>query len=226
MKLVFTTLTSILISTSGFAARLMHHDPASIHGMLLFGKSQVYLSHLPMFHAPHDYQVLLQATLSAEGLNAYHASLRNSNETVYTLVPEAFSLPELTSHPVPFKAQIYKGHFERGGVLIADNVTVEIKVLYFRKFSGTDVKPSQGTYILFGNSKEQFLAHAITAAPDFDQILKVKTDAKGVAVFNFKDLSNTEPLQASQTLEVTLGETSWPVDIESSLYTEFGDLSF
>ncbi|MEK2645416.1 hypothetical protein [Bdellovibrio sp. BCCA] len=226
MKLVFTLLTGILISVSGLAAPHMHHDPAAVHGMLLFGRSQIYLSHLPMFHTPHDYQVILQATLSREGLYAYQKSVNSSDETVYTLVPEAFSLPEMLSRPVPFKAQIYKGHFERGGVLIADNVKVEIKILYFKKFSGAEIKPSVGTYILFGNSQEQFLAHSITAAPDFDQILKVKTNAQDVAVVSFKNLGNTEPLQAHQALEMTLGETVWPIEIESSLYTEFGDLSF
>lgn len=33
------------------------------HGMALFGgKDALYTSHLPMFHAPHDYQLVLQVS--------------------------------------------------------------------------------------------------------------------------------------------------------------------
>jgi hypothetical protein len=34
-------------------------DTTGVHGMLLFGEDVVYLSHLPMFMSPHNFQVLL-----------------------------------------------------------------------------------------------------------------------------------------------------------------------
>ena len=40
-------------------------DRPSVHGMLLFGKENLYASHLPMFHAPHDYQVIFKLNLSS-----------------------------------------------------------------------------------------------------------------------------------------------------------------
>src|SRR5258706_108638 len=38
-------------------------DAPSVHGMLIVGESTVFLSHLPMFHPPHDYQLILNAKL-------------------------------------------------------------------------------------------------------------------------------------------------------------------
>ena len=32
-------------------------DPPDIHGMAVIGQKSVFLSHLPMFGSPHDYQV-------------------------------------------------------------------------------------------------------------------------------------------------------------------------
>lgn len=225
MKTIFAALLT-LISSIGLAQHHHHSDPASIHGMLLFGKSQIYLSHLPMFHSPHDYQVILKAELSPQGKEAYLESLKTSSETVYTLVPESFILPEMIKNPHPFKAQIYKGHFERGGTLIADNVIVNIQVPYFKKFSSSDVKPLQGSYLLFGNKDEQFLVHLISTKPDFDQIVKVKAEDTGLMPITFKSISNTEPLKSFETLEATASGKTLLIQTEESLYTEFGDLSF
>jgi hypothetical protein len=39
-----------------------HPDPNATfgtHGMLLFGEETLYLSHLPMFMSPHNFQVIL-----------------------------------------------------------------------------------------------------------------------------------------------------------------------
>ncbi|MGE3974950.1 MAG: hypothetical protein AB7F59_10530 [Bdellovibrionales bacterium] len=39
-------------------------DPPSTHGMVVFGKNATYVSHLPMFHAPHDYQLVMKVSFS------------------------------------------------------------------------------------------------------------------------------------------------------------------
>ena len=42
-----------------------------VHGMALFGgKDGRYAAHLPMFHAPHDYQVLLPIRLADKAKDA------------------------------------------------------------------------------------------------------------------------------------------------------------
>ena len=51
-----------------YAAWGQHSIPASedkpaTHGMLIFGTNKIYASHLPMFHSPHNYQVILELDL-------------------------------------------------------------------------------------------------------------------------------------------------------------------
>ena len=211
----------MLINSTSFA-----QDKPSIHGMLLFGQSKIYLSHLPMFHPPHDYQVIIEVELSAPAKEAYLSSFKNSDEKIYTLVPEVFILPAMIKNPKSFKAQLYKGHFERGGKVIAEEVAVNIKqVIYFKKFNPQDIKPENGNYILFGNEKEQFLAHLITTKPDFDQILKVDTNENiknNFLLVVIPAIKNTEPLIAQNTYE----SVNFSIQTKASLYLERDDLSF
>src|SRR3954467_13339522 len=75
-----------------------HHDHPAVHGMLVFGQQQILLSHLPMFHAPHDFQVLLLVRLrgGVEDPEALYRQDRNeSGESVYTWVPKKFVLQDL-----------------------------------------------------------------------------------------------------------------------------------
>jgi hypothetical protein len=220
-------LMALLLASNLFTAALAHepgHDHPSVHGMLMVGQSKIYLSHLPMFHSPHDYQVIVEAEVSAEGKAAYLSSLGSSAEKVYTLVPESFVLPDMIKNPKPFKAQIFKGHFEREGVLLADKVTVLIKkVIYFKKFNPSEVKPKDAHYLLFGNEKEQFLAHEITQRPDFDQVLKIDVvDSKldGVLPVVFENVLNTKPLEGFKDYQAE----KISVHTKESLYVETGDL--
>jgi hypothetical protein len=226
-------LVVLLLSISGFG-QVIHHDHPSTHGMLIVGKSDLYLSHLPMFHTPHNYQVIFKVQLTPPAKAQYLASLESSTETVYTLVPETFVLPEMAEHPRPFKAEIYKGHFERGGEVIATNVTVEIQsVIYFKKFIPGENKPTIGKFLLFGSNLEPFAAHLITAKPDFDQISRLKPiTAEILALDPKKSLTFTvtskEPLQDETFQQVQIESTHQNLQLEvgKSLYLETGDLSF
>lgn len=231
MKGLFLFITLIASSMVQAAS----HDHPSVHGMLIVGKSKVYLSHLPMFHSPHDYQVLIEAEFSADGQTAYQEALKSPFETLFTLVPETFVLPEMAQNPKPFKAQIYKGHFERGGQEIANNVTVTIKkVLYFKKFVPNATKPEMSTLLLFGNEIEQFIAHQITAKPDFDQVMEVKLpNGSGF----MKDLGVAEvplnysnfPLRPTSIQHADISLSQGPLkivlDVGNQIYLEHGDLA-
>ena len=46
-------------------------DRPATHGMLMVGSQQIYLSHLPMFHGPHDYRVIVEADLGQAGTIAF-----------------------------------------------------------------------------------------------------------------------------------------------------------
>jgi hypothetical protein len=207
-------------------------DPPGTHGMLLFGTAALYASHLPMYHSPHDYQVLLQLEFSSPAQTAYTTSRQQfAQETVYTLDPEKFVLPEMVGHPRPFKADVYRGHFERGGTCIAKSATVRIRrVVYFRRLDPSEAAVPLPAYVLFGNAQEQFLAHRIGGRPSHDHVLRVAAPGavaklgrrsylpwQADSVFMF-------PLTTPQILGGKAGKRLLPLHVLRSLYFETDDL--
>src|SRR5262249_55424081 len=164
-------------------------DGPFVHGMLIVGEQTVFLSHLPLFHRPHDYQVLLEAGFTKPGSDPeadYFKDRKGKGKDtkIYTLEPEPFVLPSLAAATPSrsFKGNIYRGHFERfptqrakEAARIAQSVDVNVtRVIHFRKFDPNAVRPAQLEYLLFGKGAELFLAHLIAKPPDFDQILSVR----------------------------------------------------
>lgn len=153
------------------------HDPErpATHGMLMLGEARVLLSHLPMFHAPHDWQIILEASLSAPGSDPHkkYVDDRNATQTrIYTWVPQPFVLSDvLASPPATMVGSIFRGHFERGGVAITeDDVEAKVeRILYSRRLVASDPPLTERRYVMFGSPSEPFLAHVITRPPDFDQ---------------------------------------------------------
>ena len=164
-------------------------DPIATHNMLVVGEKAVYLYHLPMFQQkgeslmPHRYQVILEVGFDKGG-NAqgdYITDRQNHpDKKIYTINPEPFVLPNLVSPDLQqgslhkFKGTIFRGHLEKGGKSILPDVDVNVEqVVYFQKFAPVAKRPVQLEYLLFGKGEEIFLAHLVTAPPDFDQVLSV-----------------------------------------------------
>jgi hypothetical protein len=160
-------------------------DGAFSHTMLIVGEQTVFLSHLALFHPPHNYQVIVEASFVKPGSDPqadYFSDRKRTGTRTYTLEPDPFVLPRLAAaEPLrSFKANIYRGQFElldarrKEAARIAEKVDVNVtKVIHFRKFDPAAAKPPQLEYLLFGKGAELFLAHLITRPPDFDQVLPV-----------------------------------------------------
>ncbi|RJG15412.1 hypothetical protein [Massilia cavernae] len=149
------------------------------HGMALFGgKEALYTSHLPMFHAPHDYQVILQVHLADRKLDAELRQRLNGKTALWTVDPEKFALDRLAPNagePLrQFKADLVLGHFERGGKAQYSSATVVVdKVLMYRQLA-KDAKTSDGArYVQLGSGKQRFLVKEIDSRPDFDHIVAI-----------------------------------------------------
>lgn len=239
-------------------------DPPNTHNMLVVGGQTVFLSHLPMFdgldnakkafRSPHRYQVILEAAFSNQGKDGTDLYFKdrqaNPNTRIYTLNPEEFVItrvftprekPRLTA----FNAMVFRGHLEQGGKPIPglEKTSVRVtRVVHGRMFDPLAKKPAELEYVLFGKGTELFLAHAIFAAPDFDQFLSVKLS--GGAELTEKDLAQdirvivparknlvAERLREKQRVEATLrigssGATGSKVQIETGIefYFEEGEL--
>jgi hypothetical protein len=164
-------------------------EPAG-HGMAMLGQKTVFLSHLPMFDPPHDYQVILEAELAGQGADPqqvyFEDRQKHPDEKLYTLSPSPFALTRIlpTEGNAPketsFVGSIVRRHFERlktHPTKLASGVTVNVKnVIHGRKFTPEAPPPKSLEYILFGRGDEIFLAHLITSPPDFDQLIQVRLD--------------------------------------------------
>jgi hypothetical protein len=175
----------------------MHHDhgpddpvdTTGVHGMVLLGESPVYVSHLPMFMVPHNYQVILKVTLEDE-VNRKLGDLRAQfgGDMLITVNPEEFAIRDLKpgddDHAAltEFRADIVNGHFEHGGDTFGADTLIRVDdVTCFQEF---DLSPggSEGTagdldYLLFGDAdRDLFLAHRVGQRPSFDQLVRVSID--------------------------------------------------
>jgi hypothetical protein len=192
-------------------------EAPAIHGMVLLGKEKIFLSHLPMFHAPHDAQVIFSVEIDRRS----KAKLDAATGDFFTLVPEEYRLGEMIQKPHSFEAEIYSGHFERGGKLIAEHVRVtNVRVIFSQKLFANEKPVPESKYFAFGSGKEQFMAHLIQGKPNFDQLLLV--EGYGMGEISFPDQSARDPFEANTTLKAENG-TRWK--IIKSIYLEFDDLA-
>ena len=168
-----------------------HDDPPAGHGMLVVGLEATFFYHLPMFMSPHDYQVILEGTLSKQGSDpqrTYREDRKSHLRTpVYTLAPVPFVLPAVFPPALKLKkiqGDLFRGHFESPPefpappVEIGSGVDVAIThVVFVQKLLPPPTAVSHLEYLLFGTSHELFLAHLITKKGDFDQV--VSAEIKG-----------------------------------------------
>src|SRR4051812_32524510 len=141
---------------SGHAA----HPPQNPHRMMIVGEKSVYLSHLPMFMSPHNFQVILEATFTNKGKSVQeiytHDRQSHAQTKMYTLDPqEDFKLASLFTPNPParqtFRATVFRGHVEKGGQAIQGltNIDVTVKrVIFASTLSRGAVKPEKLGYIL------------------------------------------------------------------------------
>lgn len=230
-------LLLFLLNTLPVVLFCQHHsaDRPGVHGMMLMGNEIVYASHLPMFHSPHDYQIILRLKLAQEDQRLYQADKKiHPDETVYTLEPERFILPAMIVNPKKFKASIYRGHFERGGIKIIEDMEVEIvERLYYKQFEGKEQRPKNKQYLLFGNAKEMFMAHLISVAPDFDEIVQVEAALDNSTLLvsgktllvEFPERENRKPFSWKTTEALnTIAKEKLTINKIATLYVEYGDL--
>jgi hypothetical protein len=217
-------------SVSATAQYIHHADRPAVHGMVIFGNEKIYAYHLPMFDAPHNYQVILELTFDAETLRIFKRDQQlNPEHATYTIEPEKFVLPEMLDNPRPFRVNIYRGHFERGGVKIITGAVVQIADVKYSNLLDASRQKGQMQFFVFGNTKEQYAVHVLTNKPDFDQIIQVSLDLamlkdqKYVTV-NFPALENSPIGVSGNAVNGFLTDRPIKIILLRQLYLEFDDL--
>ncbi|QLE85964.1 hypothetical protein FLM48_13315 [Shewanella sp. Scap07] len=161
-----------------------------LHGMLMFGGQQgLIASHLPMYHVPHNAQVLFQFHfVDAKVDKAIKQALQpNPNQVtpIWTIVPQPFDLMTLSTEAsatsVRLIVDIVEGHFERGGVTKYQQQALVIdKLLLFAllDMGQATQTPKQATYCLLNlnhSTQEQYLYKRLAQRPETDHLLRISS---------------------------------------------------
>lgn len=158
-----------LASRAGAEALVPGGRPGQ-HGMVLFGEGgALYLSHIPMFRRPHDYQAVFAVAAKSGALPA------DIGSRLYTFLPDACSLDDLLrGGQRSLRGQLYQGSFERPDARLLGPARFAItRVLLSRQLSAQLAAQPALSYFAFPAGQRVFLVHAIGPAPSFDQLVSV-----------------------------------------------------
>ena len=147
-------------------------DPAyvGVHGMVLVSKaSTLYAYHMPLYAKPHDAQILYKV-----GSKMAPVTFLVKDADLVTIKPEPFNLQRLMrGESMKIVADVYMGHFERGGMLTYEGVEFNFdEQLYFRMLEDLESSSTRQKYdsVSLGK-KERILIHQITQAPSYDHLI-------------------------------------------------------
>ncbi|WP_255756560.1 hypothetical protein [Massilia sp. erpn] len=184
MQAIHRRLSAILIGWLLAATALAAPSTFGTHGMALFGNHEgLYAAHLPMFHGPHDYQLILQFHVADAGLDATLRNRLEGKPMLWTIDPEKFELDRLAPNsPTPlrhFKADLVLGHFEHDGKVQYSDVTLVVdKVLMYRQLAPAVRVNPVASYVRIGEGRQRFLVKEIDSRPDFDHIVAYRSDSE------------------------------------------------
>ena len=204
------------------------------HGMALFGGADgLFVSHLPMFHRPHDTQVVLQVHLADARRDAALRRELARHPALWTIVPERFELDRLApdaSDPIrSFRADVVRGHFERGGKTESRDATIMIdRVVFDHRIGGAPAPDATRSYRIVdagAGAHEHFLVRWIAARPGADHIVPFSA-AAGTALPVQVDTPAGASLTASRdALQQALREAGVAsARVGKTIYLETGDL--
>ena len=184
-----TTLAALcLLPFAGRAAppEPVHGPSWGEHGMVLFGgRDGLFASHMPMFHRPHDVQVVLQLHATDPAQERRLRVWLARSPSLWTIVPAPFNLDDLApgaAQPVTrLEADVVRGHFERGGRTQARSVGFVVdRVLTWRRLDPLAARPTLATYAVFAanpDATERFAVLEIGPQPAADHIVALSAPA-------------------------------------------------
>ncbi|GIU49603.1 MULTISPECIES: hypothetical protein [Shewanella] len=184
----FLTLFFIAIVNLISPASDANDSHFGMHGMTLFGSHEgLFASHLPMYHQPHNVQMVMQFHFRDPDIdNAVKQKLTqqsNQADQLWTIVPKPFDLMRL--HPIHtnplnhLQIDVVEGHFERGGNTrySAQEIVID-KVIVFSELSmltDQNKAPNAQYLVIAANAESQhhFLIKLIENRPEADHLLRV-----------------------------------------------------
>ncbi|MFS1425493.1 hypothetical protein [Shewanella sp. 10N.286.48.B5] len=183
--IIFTLFFNIFTSVQAVEKPSNHYG---VHGMTLFGgKDGLFASHLPMYHQPHNVQMIMQFHFANEKVeNSVRQQLQqqsSSPQQLWTIVPKPFDLmtlhPKMSDELPRLHIEVVEGHFERGGnsQFTAQKIIID-KVLLFSTLNMEKEQPKSASaqyqkIAVSPNSPNQFLIKRLGNRPEADHLLRV-----------------------------------------------------
>lgn len=228
MRSLLSLAFLLLFSSATFAHENATHTHEQIrhglHGMLLFSDGDsLYASHLPMFHAPHDMQVVMKIELTDEQAQTALQSALVEQSEYWTLAPQRFDLTQLAQSGEGgiwrFSGDLYQGHFERGGKLTFEKQTIAVKEVILRhQLDSQEVPHSVYMRLSPERADRYFYAQVIQGQPNIDRIFWVSNNKAMPEKFTVE----------KKGLNVDIADLAQQLDIDAKeinmYYQERGDL--
>ncbi|MBC7467591.1 MAG: hypothetical protein H7256_16490 [Bdellovibrio sp.] len=117
----------------------------SVHGMVIFGSGPYFIEHIPMLHAPHDFQIVASVEILDKTGKLLTPDFSNQG---FTFEPSAnFSLDDFMAGKIThIEGSIHEGSFEQGGKIIPGFESIVIAVT---KMNLVRQLPSEGAQTFF-----------------------------------------------------------------------------
>ncbi|ALT00046.1 hypothetical protein [Lacimicrobium alkaliphilum] len=163
-------LVSLLLCFSALTRADSDYD--GTHGMVVFThESGLYASHMPMHTKPHDAQIIYKISPGDPFL--YFLA---KDADLVTIKPETFNLQHLMQgEKLTVKADVYMGHFERGGSLQYEQMEVTfLEQKYFRMIEPQSEPSTLQVYDEVELDRGgRMLVHQIRGVPSYDHLILV-----------------------------------------------------
>lgn len=203
-----------------------------VHGMVLFGgREGLHGSHMPMFHSPHDLQVVVRLRAADAHLDQMLRQALSASSGLWSIAPERFDLNRAEpGHADPlrqFRADVFEGHFERGGVRRKESVAFDVdQVLLFNRLDPAARSAGQRVFQVIGAGRAHFLVKRLDQRPDVDLIGRFDTaSATQKAGTIVLDGSSLQP-PSDREIRSALGASALPTAQGVNwFYVETGDLT-
>lgn len=207
IPLYFALLLSINLVISNITHAKPHpaHHAYGTHGMAIFRiAGQWYASHMPLANSIHAHQIIMQIRMT--GLNAKNLSANN----LISFAPQQFDLHALQRGEITsVKGTLFDGHFERGGKVIADAVTLHVDDILLDE--PIDKRSNGKFWRVNIGQKHELLVHQIATTTSYDQLLLIsvaQTQQGEVDINHFLPASQTDQPITQQALTTWLQQNN------------------
>ncbi|BFM13670.1 hypothetical protein R50072_38230 [Simiduia litorea] len=213
-------------------AKHREQDTTAVHGMVLFGNQQLYISHLGLYHPPHDRQIIAAVEIRDSDAKRRFDKMRANYTGLITIAPKAFPLANLAPEAVSFQTEIvadfYMGHFERGGKQALSNVVLTLqKPIIYQQLHAKLTAPKHAQFWQLGQGDNAFIVYRISHAPDQDYIAKVKSslNCEGLCELQYNAKRKGPELRfpTQQAHEFIADDNAISIMVERNIYYETQD---